>query len=114
MKAVCVAPGWVGRGFARRIVTEIEADITANGHRQADLMATLNSIAFYRRLGYVGSALANLNPPHGASIRGLNMSKALGKSEMTIIARFDATDGRQCAGRDLAYRDSSPSSNLSD
>ena len=60
MKAVCVAPGWVGRGFARRIVTEIEADITANGHRQADLMATLNSIAFYRRLGYVGSAPANL------------------------------------------------------
>jgi GNAT superfamily N-acetyltransferase len=105
VRAVYVHPAWARRGFARCIMTEVEADMIANGHRQADLVATLNSIAFYKRLGYVGSTPIDLSLPHGASFHGLNMSKALAPSEMTIPTRSDAGDGRQGAGRDLAHGD---------
>ena len=46
--ALYIDPAWTRRGFGRRLLTVIEDDMAANGHRQADLMATLNSVAFFK------------------------------------------------------------------
>ena len=42
VRALYVDPAWVGRGFGLRLLTAIEGDMAAGGHRHADLIATLN------------------------------------------------------------------------
>ena len=80
VRALYVDPAWVQRGFGRRLLAAIEADIAAGGHRHADLIATLNSIAFFRRLGYSGDTVGEAKLPRDVPFRWLDMSKALGAS----------------------------------
>ena len=82
--ALYVDPAWIGRGFARRILTAIEGDMSASGHRQADLIATLNSISFFKRLGYSGDRVGEAKLAHDVPFRWLDMSKALGPSPSAV------------------------------
>ena len=77
VRALYVDPAWTRRGFGRRLLTAIEDDMAASGHRQADLIATLNSIAFFKRLGYSGDTVGVANLPHDVPFRWLDMSRAL-------------------------------------
>jgi hypothetical protein len=51
--------------------------MAASGHRQVDLIATMNSAAFFRRLGYGGDKVREAKLPHAVPFRWLDMSKAL-------------------------------------
>ena len=84
VKAVYVDRAWSQRGFGRRILAEIEADMVAEGHRHADLTATLNSVGFYSRLGYVGSAPSVLRLGRDVDFGCVDMSKALGPSQTSV------------------------------
>ena len=83
--ALYVDPEWVRRGFARRLLTEIEGDMAASGHRQVHLMATVNSIAFFRRLGYGGDEVREAQLPRNIRFRWLDMSKALQPSPWPVL-----------------------------
>ncbi len=51
--------------------------MAVNGHRQADLMATLNSVAFFTALGYADGPFGEAELCPDVTFRWLDMSKAL-------------------------------------
>ena len=75
VRALYVDPAWLRRGFARRLLTAIEDDMAAKGHRQANLVASMSSIAFFRRLGYGVDATAEAKLPRDAPLCALDMMK---------------------------------------
>ena len=84
VRSLYVDPAWVRRGFARRLLTAIEGDMAAAGHRQADLIATLSSIAFFRALGYEGANVGETKLAQDLPFRWLDMSKAVGTSPSAV------------------------------
>jgi ribosomal protein S18 acetylase RimI-like enzyme len=78
VRALYVDPAWVERGFGLRLLTAIEGDMAAGGHRHADLIATLNAVAFFKRFGYHGDTVGETKLAHQSPFRWLDMSKAIG------------------------------------
>jgi ribosomal protein S18 acetylase RimI-like enzyme len=85
LRALYVDPEWIRLGFARRLLTQIESDMAANGHRQVDLIAMMHSIAFFRRLGYGGDKVREAKLPRDVPFRWLDMSKALEPSPSPVL-----------------------------
>lgn len=81
VRALYVDPAWVNRGFGRRLLTAIEGDMVAGGHRHADLIATLNSVAFFERFGYRSDTVGGTKPIYDTPPRWLDMSKGLEPSQ---------------------------------
>jgi len=78
VRSLYVHPDFARRGIARRLMSTIEADIAAAGHERATLSATLNAIAFYRRLGYRGGEPTVLRMRDGLLFVAIKMAKRLG------------------------------------
>lgn len=85
LRALYVDPEWIRLGFARRLLTQIESDMASNGHRQVDLIATMHSIAFFRRLGYGGDKVRETKLPRDVPFCWLDMSKALEPSPSPVL-----------------------------
>ena len=77
VRALYIDPAWTRRGFGRRLLTAIEGDMAVNGHRQADLMATLNSVAFFTALGYDDGPFREVKLSPDVTFRWLDMTKLL-------------------------------------
>jgi GNAT superfamily N-acetyltransferase len=82
--ALYIDPAWTRRGFGRRLLTAIEDDMVANGHRQADLIATLNSVAFFKAHGYADGTLGEAKLPPSVTFRWLDMTKVLVPMQSTL------------------------------
>jgi hypothetical protein len=52
LRGVFVVPEETGRGAGQRLVASVLAEVQATGRRRVDLLATLNAVPFYRRLGW--------------------------------------------------------------
>jgi GNAT superfamily N-acetyltransferase len=52
LRGVFVVPEDAGRGTARQLVNAVLSDLRAAGCVRVDLLATLNEVPFYRRLGW--------------------------------------------------------------
>ncbi|MGD9509138.1 MAG: GNAT family N-acetyltransferase [Geminicoccaceae bacterium] len=77
IRSVFVHPAWAGRGLARRLVTQAEAQARSAGHREMRLTATLAGEPLYRRLGYIATRRATLRFPHGGEAEVVPMRKTL-------------------------------------
>ena len=86
VRALYIDPAWTRRGFGRRLLTAIEGDVVANGHRQADLMATLNSVAFFKAHGYADGTLGEAKLRSSVTFRWLDMTKVLVPVQSTLAS----------------------------
>lgn len=57
-------PDFSGKGFGRRLLTALMADAANQGYKEMDAYATLNSAAFYQKLGFekLQSKVVSLRP----------------------------------------------------
>jgi len=52
LRGVFIVPEESGRGTGQSLVASVLADVQAAGRPRVDLLATLNAVPFYRRLGW--------------------------------------------------------------
>ena len=66
IRQMAVSPSHQGRGFGRRLLTELETDLRRRGFRRFVLNARTSAAGFYERLGYaaVGNEFVDHTIPH--------------------------------------------------
>lgn len=62
VRAVYVRPGAAGRGLGQRLLARLERVARAVGIRELRLVATLNAVGFYERLGWRRDARPSPSP----------------------------------------------------
>jgi N-acetylglutamate synthase-like GNAT family acetyltransferase len=75
--AVYVHPDHAGVGVGRKLVHKLEAEAGSAGVTQLWLHATLNSVSFYERCGFVSLGAATNTLPNGCELRCVRMQKRL-------------------------------------
>jgi putative acetyltransferase len=85
LRALYVHPAHVGRGIGSALLEEVEVSARSSGLRYVRLNATLNSVGFYERLGYVSLGPAVNTLPTGEELPCIRMEKELvpGAAKMT-------------------------------
>lgn len=77
INATYVAPGMMRRGVGRALMSAMEARLLDASAGEARLNATLNSVAFYRSLGYRNEVPTLNRLPSGIALPCVEMSKPL-------------------------------------
>lgn len=77
VRAMYTHPSWVRRGFARRVLTVVEAAAWAAGHRRMELDATLPGVPLYRACGYETVSTIRTQLPDGLELPVVRMAKRL-------------------------------------
>jgi predicted N-acetyltransferase YhbS len=77
VRSIYVNPDFTGRGVARRMMAQVEADIAAAGYSDITLEATLIGAPFYGRMGYREKRSMSLKLPGGMLFGCVTMSKHL-------------------------------------
>ena len=77
LDAILVAPRFFGRGLGRAIVWYLERIARSHGLRALALDSSLNAVAFYRSLGFVGDAVGIYESPRPVSLECVPMTKVL-------------------------------------
>lgn len=77
IRSLYIHPDFARRGIARKLMAVIEDAIAVADHDRIALSATLNAVAFYRRLGYRSVEPAVLRMPGGLQFVAVKMEKRL-------------------------------------
>ncbi|MFO2466298.1 GNAT family N-acetyltransferase [Pseudomonas sp. 15FMM2] len=75
--ALFVLPGFIGRGFGKKILDHLEHLALESGIGEVVLDATLNAVDFYRRCGYEGGEQSIYHSPTGLQLACVPMVKRL-------------------------------------
>jgi putative acetyltransferase len=87
IEAVYVDPDAARRGIGAALVAALEREARACGARTLALDASLNSVPFYRALGFTAAAAAQHPLAPGVSLRCMVMSKPLTAAEPACPTR---------------------------
>ena len=76
IRAFFVHPKWARRGLGNELLKLCETELTGEGFRRAELVATLPGVPFYRKFGYREMERIQHPLPNGLAIEFVRMTKA--------------------------------------
>ena len=80
LRSLFVHPTFTRKGIGSRLLRAVEHDMAAAGHDCATLAATLNSVGFFRALGYCGRKTVSLQLPDRRPFAVTCMTKRFGEA----------------------------------
>lgn len=77
LEALFVSPDCAGKGYGKRIASELLLNAKRAGVKTLTLSSSLNAVKFYQGLGFVAKENTLWGHPSGVDIASVNMSKPL-------------------------------------